>query len=274
MDTLRLYSFSASLSSEKVRWALDLAGLPYREYRLTPFVHWPRDSRLAGGYGSSLPILEADGETISDSTAILEWLAQHRAPFALIPAAPAARAAVMAAESRYDQVGRHVLRCLYATLLPQRERVLALWTCDANPLQRLALRSVWPLLQKLMAGGLSLGERDVAQSCHRVERALAELDRVQAQGRRYLVGDRLSVADIAAAAWLAPLACPEEHPLYSDDDYRDATRTLRQPWRGHPGLEWVRGLYRQHRSLPLREASAPMTDVALRGGGLGLVRGL
>ena len=36
---MTLYSFAASQSSEKVRWALDAAHLRYREHRLTPFLH-------------------------------------------------------------------------------------------------------------------------------------------------------------------------------------------------------------------------------------------
>lgn len=256
---MRLYSFSVSLSSEKVRWALDLAGLPYREVRLTPFVHWPRDSRLAGGYGGSLPILEADGQVISDSTAIFEWLAQHRAPFSLIPGAPAARTAVLAAEARFDLLGSHVLRTVYAALLSRPALMQALWAVDANPLQALALRAAWPMLQRLLAAGLDTRPKALATARQRIDRALTELDHAQVDGQRYLVGGRLSVADVTAAAWLAPLACPEEHPLFSGDDYREATRDLRAAWSGRPGLDWVRGLYRQHRSLALRELPAPVS---------------
>jgi len=149
MSEMVLYTYAVSQSSEKIRWALDFAGLPYREVRLAPFVHRPLNASLTGGLLSPMPVLEAAGETLIDSTRMLEWLEARRAPFGLIPRDPAARAAVMSAESRFDHAGVHLLRWTYAALLSERDVALRLWSLDANPLQALALRLGFPLIKRI-----------------------------------------------------------------------------------------------------------------------------
>ncbi len=265
--TLTLYTFAASQSSEKIRWTLDAAGLRYREHRLTPFMHATGRRSLAGGLGVSVPVLEADGETIHDSTRILEWLETHRAPFALIPADPVQRAAVMRVEARFDHIGPHVVRSMYATLLADPEMVRRLWAVDAGVWQAGLLRVGFPLLSRLFRRGLGVSPATLAHSQRVIERALAELDRVAASGRPYLVGEALSVADITAAARLAPLVCPDEHPVFSDPEYRDAITPLVSAWQAHPGMAWVRELYRLHRRVrPLRVLSVAPSAVDAFGG--------
>lgn len=252
MGKVKLCTYSASQASEKVRWALDVAGISYRETRLVPFAH-------AGEMFQSMPLLVAGGESITDSTRILEWLEAHRAPFPLIPRDPVVRAAVMEAEARFDQAGVHLLRWVYAGLLQQRSLALRLWTLDANIAQSLALSAGFPLIRRFFGGGIGFGLMQMGRSRRIIDRTLAELDRLAASGGSYLVGDSLTVADITAAALFSPLACPDEHPIYGSPGWRDGMRETLRHWQDRPGLEWVRGLYARHReSIPVpARAGAP-----------------
>jgi len=245
MSEITLYTNAVSQSSEKVRWALDSAGISYRERSLAPFVNTMWATSPGGGLFASMPVLEADGQTVTDSTRILEWLEAHRAPFRLIPSDPAQRELVMAAESRFDMAGVHLLRVVYRELLSRRDLVLKLWSLDANVLQRAALRVAYPLIERLFATGLDASSASVARSQRIVDRVIGELDKAAASGKRFLVGDTLTVADITAAALLSPLACPEEHPIYSRRDYRQQMAPVLAPYRDRPGLAWVRELYKQ-----------------------------
>lgn len=247
--TLTLYTFAASQSSEKIRWTLDAAGLRYREHRLTPFLHYADNLRISGSMGVSVPVLEADGEMVQDSTQILEWLEKHRAPFALIPEEPQQRAAVMQTEARFDHIGPHVVRCMYATLLEDLELVRRLWSVDASFVQAAMLRAGFPVLSRIFRRGLGLSPTILEHSRRVVERALTELDRIAESGKTYLVGETLSVADITAAARLAPLVCPDEHPVFSDVEYRDAIAPLVSTWQARAGIAWIRELYRLHRRV-------------------------
>ncbi len=256
--TLTLYTFAASQASEKIRWTLDAARLGYREHRLTPFLHHASNLRLTGSLGVSLPTLEADGEFVQDSTQILQWLEQRRAPFALIPQDAELRAEVMRHEARFDHIGMHVVRCMYAPLLEDPQLLRRLWTLDASFVQARLLQVAFPVLTRAFSRGLGFAPVLVEHSRKVVERALNELGRVTQDGRLHLVGDTLSVADITAASRLAPLICPDEHLVFSDPEYRDVMMAWIDAWQDHPGAAWVREMYRLHRHAPgIKQSSAP-----------------
>jgi glutathione S-transferase len=260
---MTLYSFAASQSSEKIRWTLDAAHLRYREQRLTPFLHHASSLRIGGSLGVSLPTLQADGELVHDSTRILEWLERHRAPFVLIPQDAEARAEVMRLEARFDHIGMHVVRLMYATLLRDPDLVRRLWSLDAGFVQARLLRLAFPVIRGVFQRGLGLEPVPIEHSRKVVERALNELGRVVGNGQVYLAGDRFSVADITAAARLAPLICPDEHLVFSDPECREAMLPLLETWHDHPGAAWVREIYRLHRHTQIRkQAGAPPQAVA------------
>lgn len=246
---LTLYTFAASQSSEKIRWALDAAGLRYEECRLTPFLHYADRVRISGSLGVSIPTLVANGEFVEDSTQILEWLERHRAPFALIPQDPALREQAMRIEARMDHIGSHVVRCMYAQLLEDPDLVRRLWALDAGRVQAGLMRAAFPALRRVFQRGLGLSPVLVGHSRKVVERALTELDQLVASGRFYLVGEQFSVADVTAASRLAPLVCPDEHPVFCDAEYRDAMAPLLSTWEARPAVAWVREIYRLHRRV-------------------------
>jgi glutathione S-transferase len=67
-----LYDFRFSHYSEKARWALDFKGIPYTPRHLLPGFHLRTARKLAPR--SCLPILEADGTVIQDSTEVINFL--------------------------------------------------------------------------------------------------------------------------------------------------------------------------------------------------------
>jgi len=92
---ITLYSYWRSTAAYRVRIALNLKGL---DYRIKP-VHLVRDGgeQHSPGYMAVnpqqlVPTLEVDGETISQSLAIMEWLEERHAEPALLPEDPIARA--------------------------------------------------------------------------------------------------------------------------------------------------------------------------------------
>jgi glutathione S-transferase len=240
----RLYTFAISHFSEKIRWTLDHIGFPYEEVVWTPVLHIAR-ALVKARRATTVPILEVDGEVIQDSTRILMWLEQHRAPFTLLPREDPERQAVLEIEQRFDQVGKHVIRYLYDRALQDSEGVLSMWTVAAGPVETAALTWGFPLVERTMRRRFRITENEVARSRGLIAESLAWLE--ARPKSPYLHGDRLTAADITTAALLAPLACPDEHPLYGQPRYREAVANSVEPFASSRALAWVRDLYRTHR---------------------------
>lgn len=262
MKPITLYSYAISQSSEKLRWALDLSGIAYEERRLTPFLHRPLNASPGGGLLSSIPVIEGDGVMLDDSTRILEWLAEHRRPFQLIPQDPRQRQQVMRRVARFDQLGSHLLRWVYAEMLRQPPLALTLWSVDSGSLNRAGLRLSFPLVRRVFEQGLGFDKTRLEYSRRVIDLAVAELDGAAEAGAEFLECGRLTAADLTAAAMLVPLACAAQHPLYSQRSYQSAMQAAIEPWRQRPGMEWVRQLYRGHRpastALPARRPGAAL----------------
>jgi len=184
---------------------------------------------------------------VQDSPRILHWLAAIRAPFALLPAEDAVRKDVLALEASFDEVGEHVVRYAYSTTLDDHESVIRYWTLDSTPLQRGFVRSAFSVLRFIFRRKLWMSRRSVARSRQKIEAGLDVLDGRIAAGQKYLVGEQLSAADITAAALLAPLVCPDEHPIYGSARYRAGVAPLTVQWQERPAFRWVRQMYREHR---------------------------
>ncbi|HSW12512.1 MAG TPA: glutathione S-transferase [Solimonas sp.] len=243
---LTLYTFSVSHFSEKIRWALDAAGLDYREQRLTPFFHIPRVLALTRRK-TSVPVLQAGDEVIQDSTAILEWLERQRAPFAPMPAGPALRAEAMEIESRFDRAGVHVIRQIFADTLDDKAAALPLFCSDASTLQARALSLGYPLVRRGFSRLLRLSPATLRKAVAVVDDSADFIAGRIKGGRPYLVGECLSIADITACALLAPLACPEQHPMFGSAGYRRTMRMRVVRWDDHPAFDWVRATYARER---------------------------
>ena len=99
----------------------------------------------------------------------------------------------------------------------------------------------------MMIRAMDLGTEQWQESRRIVEDELDWFDGLLADGRRFLLGDRFSRADITAASLLAALALPKEHPTYGALEVPPQAATDLALWAKRPSLAWVREIYRGHR---------------------------
>lgn len=245
-----LYTFAMSHYSEKIRWTLDVTKVPYREQCLSPVFHMGTALSLGKKGQTTLPVLQTPEASIQNSPRILDWLGAKRLIDVLLPAAHADEA--RAIEQRFNAIGKDVARLLYARSFGKADaHIVKLWTDHASPAQALFIKLGYPLIRWGFRQKLRINEKAAQRAEQRIEAEVRWLDARLSDGRPFLVGDRFSVADITAAALLAPIACPAEHPVYGDAQYRQAMRGATAPWQGRPAIEWVLRLYREHRG-PMR----------------------
>lgn len=244
--TWKLYTFAMSHYSEKIRWTLDYTGLDYQEVRMAPVFHIAPALAMGKRGKTTLPILQTPQATIQDSARILLWLEKEQAPLALIP--QASSQAIHAVEKRFDAIGKDVARFLYMNSFGTGDaHIIKLWTDDATPVKAAIIRAAYPFIRWAFKRKLNINPASTARAQQRITEVIDWLEGQLQNGNTYLVGQQFSAADITAASLLAPIACPSQHPVYSDPAYQRTMAGATEPWRDRPALKWVRNMYELHR---------------------------
>jgi glutathione S-transferase len=254
-----LWQITISHYSEKARWALAYKGIDHQRRSSLPGAHIPLALWLTRGDSVTLPILQMDGRTIADSTAILAALEQRHPEPPLYPADPEQRRRALDLEDFFDEeLGPH------ARVLPFHELIN-----EPDLFAEVASRAVpGPLGKaKRFTGAyaraytsLRWGANDDAAAQTAREGILAAMDRLEAElaanGGSYLVGETFSVADLTAASLFYPIVGPEEGPLAADQPSPAAFERFRDSIRDRPGFRYVEEMFRRHR----RTARTPVTS--------------
>lgn len=244
-----LYVFAISHYCEKARWALDHLGVGYELRHLPPGFHVEMTKEL-GAPGSALPLLVCEERTVQGSSAIVDWADSVAVdPSRRLRPDSAFEGECRALEQRLDDVaGVHVRRYYYSEAIVEHpDSVRPIFLRDLDPSQRRALEESWGVVCQLMTGAMDLGPEQWRESRRILEGELDWLDGLLGDGRRFLLGDRFSRADLTAASLLAPLALPKEHPTYGMLEVPPRARVDLARWAGRPTVAWVRRIYREHR---------------------------
>lgn len=256
----RLITIPFSHYCEKARWALDRCDLPYEEDGHLPMLHY-LPARRAGGK-RTVPIL-VDGETVlADSSDIIAW-ADDKRPTALYPASDTDKADARTLEEDFDShLGPAARRWAYAHMLPRKDLVET-FTKNVPRWESLLLRATKPLAFAFIKRGLKIDAAGVERSRVKIEDTFARIAQHLADGRRFLIGDRFSVADLTFAALAAPILMPAEAPTKYPDlaTLPDEIRAQITAWRASPAGELGLRLYRDHRDervqIVVTRATAP-----------------
>lgn len=242
----RLITIPFSHYCEKARWALDRCDLPYTEDGHLPIFHY-LPARLAGGK-RTVPIL-VDGKTvIADSSDIIAW-ADDRRPTALYPANDTDKADARTLEEDFDaHLGPAARRWAYYQILP-RKHLDGLVTKGVPRWEALLLRVTRPLAVGLIKRGLKVDAAGAERSRVKIEDTFARIAQHLADGRRFLIGDRFSVADLTFAALASPVLMPPQSPTEFPPlaELPAEARAQIEAWRASPAGDFGLRLYRDHR---------------------------
>lgn len=161
---MQLYDYHRSSAAYRVRIALNLKGLDYERLPVNLVAGEQRlaDYTALNPQGLVPALVDSDGQVLTQSLAILEWLEERHPEPALLPVAPGDRARVRA--------------MMYAI------------GCDIHPLNNLRVL-------KYLTGELEVGEdAKLAWYHHWLALGFAALEQ-QVAGERYCFGDTVTLAD-------------------------------------------------------------------------------
>ena len=196
---MKLLQIPFSHNSVKVRRVLALKGLDYERENVNPAIR-RRLKRISGQWQT--PVLVDGDRVVADSTAITLYLEDAYPETPLLPDDPDQRAECLLLEDWADAAFMELVRRLaYWTILQSDVSLGDLFfPRSPTPIRRAAGKGAEFVLRRRFGLSARQEAEDEAEA-RRV--AKIALDRIG--GRPFLVGDRISLADVALASMSSPL---------------------------------------------------------------------
>lgn len=196
MTSLTLYNAPQSTCSQRVRFVLHAKGQAFDERRLDLFSgDQLRPEYLALNPNGVVPTLVHDGRTVIDSAVIIEYLDEvFPEPEPLVPAEPADRAEMRAQMRFIDEVPTPAIR------IPSYNLAFVRHFRSMTEAEFVALAESKPLRREflLAMGRTGFPKEEMDKALDRLARALKRMnDVIAAHGGTWMMGDRLTLADVA-----------------------------------------------------------------------------
>jgi glutathione S-transferase len=243
-----LYHIQVSHYNEKARWALDYKGVPHRRKAPMPIAHVAWAAAMTRGRGITFPILKMNGDTIHDSTRIIERLELDYPEPPLYPSDPEDRRRALELEEFFDEeLGPHIRRAAFAELTRDPEAFAWVAAPRAGKLVHAGFKGTAAVAGPITRMRYGINSETAAKGW---EKTIAAIERLESEIRPsgYLVGDGFTVADLTAASLLFPLVRPPEAgEAVPRGEMPEPLVQFGAEQEGRPAFEWVQEMYRRHR---------------------------
>jgi glutathione S-transferase len=199
-----------------------------------------------GGYGQ-VPFLHGAGLHLSGPRAMAEHFDPTLPPERrLLPREQPLRTIVEADWKRYNGgLAADVAAVCYHHMLPERSVMTELFARSVPRNEARLAPTVYPALRWLFSILLRLNKPRVDDALLRIRVAFDVTDRIIADGRPFLAGDRLTLGDIGLAAAAAPLLLPDHYsaPVPTVEQMPPPLHAIVAELRAHPTATFVGRLY-------------------------------
>ena len=211
---MKLLTINISHYCEKVRWALDYLNVEYIEEHHAPPFHRFYTKKYGG---KTVPVLVTKQQCFCDSTEILHYLntiASHDKK--LYPHDIKLRSEVEELEELFDSKLGVATRGLgYYFALQNSWKIPLTWSKGALWPEKIGCILVAPLTIKMVRKKYRVNETQKDLAIQNISNIFNIVDQRLAPDTKFLVGNKISAADISFAALAAPLLRPKNHPIYS-----------------------------------------------------------
>lgn len=205
---LTLYQFEISPFCDKIRRILNVKNVPYaiEEVPPTKTLSVVRKLNPAG----KLPFLVADGTVVADSTDIAYWLEERYPEPRLVPEDPRERGLCHVLEDWADEsLYFYEMRLRFTLPHNARRFIPQLVKYERSLVQKLAPLAM-PIVLRRTIAAQGIGKKPLEVVLRDVERHLDALDGLLSAGNEWLLGDRITLADISVFAQLFCIRASDE----------------------------------------------------------------
>jgi len=243
---MKILEFPHSHYCEAARWALDLKGVAYEREALLPGLHMMKVKRIAPE--TSVPVLINGDDVVQGSRAIIDYSDRQFVGPPLMPKDDALAGEVEGFETAADKnIGIPLRAIIYNWLLADKKSVAHCFMQNSGSFDRMMFGISYPMLKRVIRQTYIPSQKYVEKARVKFEDEISRLDDHVA-GRTYLIGDRMSRADVMVASMLSIGLLPDEHSCNWPEVTDDRLNAFRNQYIDRPSFQWAAKLYREERN--------------------------
>jgi glutathione S-transferase len=244
-----LITFPPSLDSELARFLLSHYRVEHQEQRHT-FLYLFLYT-LWHGFTFIFPLLYGNGLRLVGPRPISEYFDSRCEPdLALWPSLPDLNQQAQADWNQFnDSLAFATAKFAYFYLLPHRDLMIEPLTQGTPTPEVNAVKRSYSIFAGLLSTALGLSQKKADESLAQMRSVFTAVDTRLSDGRRFLVGDRLTISDLAFAVAAAPAVLPAKYggPIPSFEEMPSAVQAVVKEMRGHPSGSFALRIYEQYR---------------------------
>ena len=248
----KVITFPPSADCETGRWALRYYGQRVDERRHAP----PFIFAAVGWYkGDAFPLYIHNGHLLSGAGAILDHFNETApADRQLVP--HELKSQIDPLWKQFNQtMGACVVTWAYTHLLPHRAIMIRPLSLGCPWYQRQFVKLLYPIPKLILWKALKLNSDAAAKALVTIKETFAQVDEMLADGRRWLVGDRMTLADLSFAVSGAPLVLPDGYggyqhqqgPVPTFEQWPAAPQAVISEMRDTPAGKFILRMYKEER---------------------------
>lgn len=200
-------------TDEIARWVLDLNGTPYKSESHAPYMSTIAISKLTGSKGrANGPALITTDSLIYTTNSLVQYYEQRALPSKkLLPADPLKKKEVLDLYNLFiGEYDENVKKYVYAEFLRHPPIARQLFTRGVSFNEKLTYRVNFSTISGQLIKELNLENNKPEERLEAIRKIFSQVSGLLADGRKYLTGSTLTIADIAFASVSSPLILPEE----------------------------------------------------------------